>query len=591
MKITSKSICIGVMCITLMANAACTRSPQTIKVLETSDIHGSIFPYNFITNKPQSTSLAQVSEFVKQERANKDQSVILLDNGDILQGQPTVYYYNYIDTSCENIVSRAFNFMEYDAATVGNHDIEAGPKNYRKVERESNFPWLAANVIDVTTGECAFTPYVVLKRNGIKLAVIGLITPHIPNWLPKQMWPNMEFEDMVESAKKWIEIVKEKENPDVIMGLFHAGHDYTYGHAKIDDYKNENASMLVAQNVSGFDVIMIGHDHDAFCQKVVNCTNDSVLVIDPASNARFVAQTTIKINKNFWGRVTSKEIKGELIDMSTYKSDTSFMEHFKADYQEISEFVNQDIGEFTQTISSKNAFVEPTAFIDFIHTCQLKLTGADISFVAPLSFVSTIKEGKLTMSDMFKLYKFENFLYTMELTGAEVDKYLEYNILLWFNTMTNANDHLLNFRKNADGSLAHDNLGRTTFANNYYNFDSGAGIFYTIDVTKPAGDKVTIRTMADGSAFDPEKTYVVAINSYRGNGGGGHLTTGVGLSHDEIQKRQLSSTTRDLRYHIMEYTKQSGTIDPQPLNSWKLIPEKWTKKAAQRDMDLLFPKK
>jgi len=170
----------------------------TIKVLQTSDVHGTLFPYDFIRNTPTDGSLARVYTYVKQERNNPNQQVILLDNGDILQGQPTVYYSNFIDSTNPNIVSQMLNYMGYDAATVGNHDIETGPGVYRKVERESNFPWLAANAVSTTTGKPVFKPYVVLERSGIRIAVLGLITPGIPKWLPKILWPNMQFNDMVE---------------------------------------------------------------------------------------------------------------------------------------------------------------------------------------------------------------------------------------------------------------------------------------------------------------------------------------------------------------------------------------------------------
>ncbi len=209
----------------IAAFTAFAQRQVTIKVLQTSDVHGALFPYDFIRNTPTDGSLARVYTYVKQERSNTNQQVILLDNGDILQGQPTVYYSNFIDSTNPNIVSQMLNYMGYDAATVGNHDIETGPGVYRKVERESSFPWLAANAVSTTTGKPAFKPYVVLERNGIRIAVLGLITPGIPKWLPKILWPNMQFNDMVESARYWVKYIQKKEKPQVIIGLFHSGHD------------------------------------------------------------------------------------------------------------------------------------------------------------------------------------------------------------------------------------------------------------------------------------------------------------------------------------------------------------------------------
>lgn len=566
----------------LLIFAALTLAAQqevTIKILETSDVHGALFPFDFIRNKPMDGSLARVYTYVKQERSKPNQYVILLDNGDILQGQPTVYYSNFIDSASPNIVSQMLNYMGYDAATVGNHDVETGPAVYRKVERESNFPWLAANAINTTTGKPAFKPYTVIERAGVKVAVLGLITPGIPKWLPKILWPNMQFNDMVESAKYWVKYIQKKEKPHIIIGLFHSGYDASYGGADANEKNNENAALLVAKQVPGFDVILIGHDHKELAQKFPNVNGDSVLVLDPRSSARLLSEATITVSLNRCKKVKWKRVEGKLVEMKSYDPDADFMAHFSEFYNKVSSFVSNPIGRFTKPISSAEAYFGPTEFMDLIHDVQLKISGADISLAAPLSYVSSIDSGAITISDMFKLYRFENFLYTMELTGKEIDGFLEHAASLWFNTMTSPNDTLIRFKREN---------GRIRLYANYYNFDSAAGIYYTIDVSKPEGNRVTITTLADGTPFDPNKTYKVAINSYRGNGGGGHLTEGAGIPHEELSKRVISSTDKDLRLYMMKYIEKQGVIEPICHSYWKLIPEDWVKVAIERDRKILF---
>ncbi len=551
----------------------------TIKILETSDVHGAIYPYDFIRNVPADGSLARVYTYIKQERSNPHQQVVLLDNGDILQGQPTVYYSNFIDSTNANIVSQVLNYMGYDAATVGNHDIEAGPAVYRKVEQELKFPWMAANAISTVTGKPAFKPYHVLERNGVRIAVLGLITPGIPKWLPKILWPDMQFTDMVESARYWVEYIQKEEKPHVIVGLFHSGYDSSYGGAGAKEYLNENASLLVARQVPGFDVILIGHDHKRYASKVANSKGDSVLVLDPGASARLLSEATITLTLNEHGMVESKMVDGRLVEMKNFEPDTAFMEHFAEFYNKVAHFVNRPIGRFTKPISSANAYFGPTEFMDFIHDVQLHISGADVSFAAPLSFVSSIDSGEITVSDMFKLYRFENFLYTMKLTGKEIDGFLEHAVSLWFNTMTGPNDNIIRFV---------DDNGRIRLYANYYNFDSAAGIYYTIDVSKPAGDRVTITSMANGSPFDLNKTYSVAINSYRGNGGGGHLTEGSGIPHAELEKRMVRSTDKDLRLYMMKYIEKQGVLTPQCHYFWNIVPQEWVNSAIERDRKILF---
>lgn len=580
--------CIFLSLLLLIAITGFAQKTVTIKILETSDVHGSIFPFDYINNRPAGSSLSQVFTYVKQERAKKDQTVLLFDNGDILQGQPTVYYSNFIDTTNQNVVSQIYNYMGYDAATVGNHDIEAGPKVYNKVRSEFKSPYLAANAVNESDGKPYFLPYATFQREGLKIAVIGIITPGIPHWLPKVLWPNMRFESMITTAKYWVEQVKKTEKPDIIIGLFHSGYDAKYGGQNPDDLMNENASQTIAQKISGFDVVLIGHDHEQLNKKFVNANGDSVLILDPTSAARFISEATIKVNIDKDGKVISKEIKGKLIETKNFNPDSAFVNKFKDITSRIETFVNRKIADFTESTSTKDSYFGPSSFIDFIHTAQLNLSKADISFTAPLSFNTSIKKGPIYVRDMFKLYKFENFLYVMNLTGKEIDSYLEYSYSRWYNTMKSSDDHLIRFKHNADQSEEIKKDGKVQLENNYYNFDSAAGIKYTVDVSKPDGDKVTILSMADGSPFDPNKTYKIATSSYRGNGGGGHLIQGCGIPADQLSSRLVFSTDKDIRFYLLKWIEEQKVITPKSLNLWNVIPTDWVKAAAERDKALMF---
>ncbi|MBI5009704.1 MAG: 5'-nucleotidase C-terminal domain-containing protein, partial [Bacteroidia bacterium] len=218
---------------------------------------------------------------------------------------------------------------------------------------------------------------------------------------------------------------------------------------------------------------------------------------------------------------------------------------------------------------------------------QLEITGADISFAAPLSFDVKINEGPVTVGDMFKLYRFENMLYTISMTGDEVLKYLEYSYSGWYNTLDDSNDHLLKFRTDKNGKLALTD-GKAWLKNQAYNFDSATGIDYTVDVSKPEGSRINIQGFSNGKDFDLKQTYNVAVNSYRGNGGGGHFYEGVGLSKSDLMSRIVKSTDRDLRYYMIESIRGKGIIDPAPLNNWKVIPEILVRNAAKMDYNILF---
>lgn len=563
----------------LVLSVAAQEKVVKLKIVETSDVHGNYYPYNFITRHEWKGSLARIYSFVQKEREQYKENLILLDNGDILQGQPTAYYYNYIDTVSPHLCSEMMNFMKYDAGNMGNHDVETGRAVFDRWIATCDFPVLGANIIDMSTGKPHLASYKVLERDGVKIVVLGMITPAIPAWLSENLWKGLRFDDMEETARKWMKIIREKENPDLVIGLFHAGQEAF----KMSGKYNENASLNVAKNVPGFDIVLMGHDHARECKKVMNVAGDSVLIIDPASNGIVLSNVDVTLKLKD-GKVQSKDIKGELTETEAYGISEDFMKRFAPQYETAQKFVSKKIGTFTESISTHPAFFGPSAFIDLIHTLQLDITGADISFAAPLSFDAEIKKGDVFVSDMFNLYKYENMLYVMTLSGKEIKDFLEMSYYMWTNRMKSPEDHLLWFKKKPREG-AED---RASFQNFSFNFDSASGIIYTVDVTKPQGEKITITSMADGSPFRMDKIYKVALNSYRGNGGGELLTKGSGIPQEDLKDRIIFSTDKDLRFYLMNYIEKKGTMNPKALNQWKFVPEKWTVPAAQRDSEYLF---
>lgn len=566
----------GLLC---LSSIFCMAKDVEIKVLQTSDIHGNLFPENFITLSPYSGGMARISNMLRSYRDKYGDNIILLDNGDILQGQPSVFYYNYVDTVSPHIAAQVMNYMGYDAGNVGNHDVETGRKALDRWAKDCKMPILGANILDKATGEPHFTPYVTFNRDGVKIAVLGMITPAIPAWLSEDVWSGLTFADMEETARKWIPIIKERENPDVIIGLFHAGKSGSV----LSGFK-ENPSLEIARNVPGFDIIMFGHDHLRENKTVTNINGDTVHVINPANTGQVISEVTIKATVDNAGNVTSKTIEGTLADVNSYIPDTDFMATFTPQMHEVFDYVIQPIGFISEPLTSQDSYFGPSKLIDLIHELQPEYTGADVSFAAPISS-TYIKAGPIHMNDMFNLYKYENSLYTMELSGKEIQDYLDYSYSLWTDQMKDSTDHLMLFKKQFDNGESM----RAALVNPPYDFDSAAGIKYQVDVTKPAGEKVTIISMADGTPFDFEKIYKVALTSYRGNGGG-HLTKGVGIDSSKLTERIIAKSDKDLRSILADMIRQKQDIAPHTLDSWKFVPEDLARHAAKNDSILLLKK-
>lgn len=553
---------------------------KSVTIIGTTDIHGVIFPYDFIEDEPLYASLAHVSSYVNKMR-DKGKNVVLLDNGDNLQGQPTVYYYNFIDTISKHVLASAMNYMKYDAGTTGNHDFEAGHPVYDRLRDQYNFNLLSANAVDKYTGEPYFNAYAIVNRNGIKIAVLGLVTPMIPEWLPYELYSGIEFRDMVETARKWMPVM-EKENPDIIVGLFHSGWNKEEFEDRKTEFLTEDGSAAVAYNVPGFDIIFNGHDHRLANEMFINKEGDTVLMLNAGSKVSNIVQAEVIIGHD--GR---KKIKGALIDVTEFEPDKSFLDILEEEKSVIDNYVARQIGISEGTMSTRDAYFGPSSFIDLIHKVQLEITGADLSFTAPLSFDVKIPSGPIRVGDMFKLYRYENMLYTMELTGHEIHKYLEYSYNGWFNTMKRKSDVMLKLRVSGNGKPVITN-GKAWLQNQPYNFDSASGIDYTVDLTKSRGNRIRITGFSNGETFELNKRYKVAVNSYRGSGGGGHLTGGAGLSADDLTTRIIKSTDKDLRFYVLQHIENKTNIRPETSDNWKIIPEDWASEARSREYKLLF---
>ncbi len=547
-----------------------------LEIYVTTDLHGMLLPFDNTEGTATDRSLANLASLVSTSGSD---NIILLDNGDILQGDPMAYYYNFVDTVRTHAIADILNHLGYDAATVGNHDIEAGHAVYDRVRREYNFPLLAANAVDSRTGDPYFEPYTVIKKRGMKVIVFGLITPSVPRWLPESLYRGIRFENMVETARKWMPVMLEEE-PDLIVGLFHSGM------GNLDETgDDENSSLAVAVNVPGFDVIFCGHDHREDMKEVENTEGRKVLIMDGGSRASTLMNVTVAPVKQPDGSVVN-ELSGKLIPMNSLPESKLFTDRYRNVSDTLLQYTSEIIGRSDATATTRDAFFGPSGFVDLIHRMQLDISGAQISLAAPLSFDQSISEGELRIRDMYRLYRFENFLYTVSMTGGEIDRHLEHSAGLWFETMEKRNDYMLRYRLDDSGAPVMVN-GTARLRNPSYNFESAMGIRYTVDVSKPQGARVTITSLSDGTPFNYSATYTVAVNSYRANGGGGHFPA-AGITGKELEGRIISATERDLRHYMTEWIRNKGTITPLPLSEWSIIPAAWASEAEKREMKLLF---
>lgn len=551
-----------------------------LKIIFTTDVHGNYFPYDFRHNHWGKGSLQRVHAYVAHAIKETPGNMLLIDGGDMLQGEPTAYYFNTHCINRRHQVADICNYIGYDVAVIGNHDIEMGKAIFDKYTKECSFPILGANVIDTSTGQPYFPPYKMFYRQGLKIAVLGFITPAIPHWIPKKTWEGMEFENIKDSAAKWVKTVQEEEEPDYIIGIMHSG---MADGIETPDYK-ENATRETVESVDGFDLVLYGHDHANNLEEITSPSGRKVICVNPGCYAYNIAIADITFHTDDEGNVTNHDTQCLIHYIGTLHNQhgASFKKHFSYPLHKVKHFATQKIGSFLNRVDATDAYFGSSAYIDLIQDLQLHVSQADISFTAPLFFNASIDAGDIKVSNLFDLYRFEDHLYTLRLTGQEVKDYLEMSYSNWIQQMHSPDDPLLLI-----GPMK-SNPTRMGFRNFIFNFDSACGIRYEVDVRNPSGQMVNILSMQDGSPFSPTATYTVAMTAYRANGGGELLTKGAGLTKEEIDTRIIHVSEHDIRHYLLEYIKQRGTIDPKPLGHWRFIPEDWVAKAEERERKILF---
>lgn len=570
---------------------SCSDGSETLEleVIYTTDVHGSLLPYDFLKQHAEESSMAKVSSFLQQERATMGDNIILLDNGDMLQGDPSMYYFNYEAIREVHLAARIYNYLGYDAVNIGNHDFESGEIIYRDhLPKQMDAQLLGANCIDIRTGQPMFKPYTIVRKGNFKIAILGITTPDVTQWLPKQMYPHLRFETMTETAQMWVRRIRSHEDPDLLIVMFHAGDENperTTSHGE----KILDGVSAVLDAVDGIDIALIGHDHEIRTDVIVTRHGNQIPVLQPAPHAQQIGAIKVTLTRKL-GRNTDVKFSDErLIDTRELEQDDDFYNNFEDAIVNINKYLDKPLGQLNEDLDGVSSLVNQSSLMDFIHEVQLNTAKADISFASALSVFDTIRSGDVTMRQLFRMYKYENQIDKFWMLGKEVKQFLEWGAGQQYNQMKNEDDYVLSFQRDSLGNPIMTNFG-PKLATPQYNFTSAAGIDYTIDISKPTGSRVTIHSMADGSKFDPEHRYIVVMSSYQASGGGGFISGGLGWNAEEVRYHTISETSKDIRHYIARYiVRQNGIVQIGDNGHWNVVPANWVSKNKKRDIEMLLP--
>lgn len=476
-------------------------------IMETSDIHGNVLPQNYGTNEKAELGLAKIATLIKQEQA-KNEHTIMIDNGDLIQGTPLTYHYARSQHTLPNPMVSILNELNYDASVIGNHEFNYGLHLLNKAVEESTQPWLSANIVDAKTGEPYFgKPYLIKTfKNGPRIGILGLTTKYIPNWEKEVHIRGLRFEDVVETAKKWIPILKKEEKVDFLIVSYHGGfeRDLETGEPT-EALTGENQAYQLCTELEGIDLLLTGHQHRQIAGREVN----GVPVIQPGNNGLALGKVTVTFQKDE-GHYRVTETNTDLLSVEGVEPDTNVVTSIQSYEDETQKWLDQPIGKITgdMTVTDPMAIrLQDNALIEFINKVQMDAAGVDVSNTALFDNLSPGFPNDVTMRSVVANYIYPNTLVVLRVTGEVIKDALERSASY--------------FERQSDGRVEVSKAFSTPKPA-HYNYDMWEGIEYEIDIRKPVGERIT-RLDYKGERLLPEQELDVVMNNYRSNGGGDYM--------------------------------------------------------------------
>ncbi|MGH9441720.1 MAG: bifunctional metallophosphatase/5'-nucleotidase [Thermoanaerobaculia bacterium] len=509
-----------------------------LTILATSDLHGHVEPRDELSAGDLGEGLARVASRVAAIRAEGN-PVLLLDSGDTIEGTPLEALHARSGRSGDPTI-RAMNAAGYDAMCVGNHEFDFGLDVLERARKDARFPFLSANVVD-GKGAPVFRPYVVFERAGARIGVLGLTVSAVPSWEPPSHVGGLRFLDTVETAKKYVPILRGRERCTIVIVVTHQGFERDLGVGRPPDpvWAAENRAWALATEVDGIDLILAGHSHENLPPRRIG----KVWVSIPGRFGNFLTRYDVEVER---GGI--KTIRGENVSLRGTTPDAGILNLVASDTRRAEETLGETVARLEEPVSFQLARTADNAALDWIQRVQREASRADLSFASILApRLADWKAGPLTVRDLWRLYPYENSLVTVRATGRQVRDALE----------------------GAAGCFSGLQAKRGAWAWQrspavfFFNCDALAGADYAIDPTRRAGDRVLYLRHAGRDVGDDE-VFTVALNSYRAAGGGGYRVW--------RDAPRIGGEGRSIRDLLIADARRNGRLRLEADFNWLLAP-------------------
>src|SRR5579871_151976 len=543
----------------LFAAVILNASEVTITVLATTDQHGNLMPYDYYTAKPSDRGLVKIATLISQAPA-ANPNVVLIDCGDAIQGTPLeTLHQEYLETGRlpmnlsfagapldRDPVMTAMSKIGYDAMVVGNHEFNFGLKNLERARADASFPWISAN-IHAAAGSAAkpFAAYFVKTVGGVKIGIVGITTPFIPQWETEDHYRGYRFEAGVEAARRAVEELRSKEHPDIVIVAAHAGldRDPRRDTTAATGDSAENMIYQIATQVPGVDGIIFGHTHE----ELVGVSVNGVPLLQPKNWDISLGRMDFVVNLAADGtrRIVSKST--QVIPVKRTTPEDEAIAAIARPYHELTEkYLNTPVTEANEAMDARLSRAQDTALIDAIQQVQLFYSKADVSFASSFNMRAAIPKGPVTIRQIAALYVYDNSLWTLEGDGKMVREALE-NAARYYNSCASdcAGKNLIN----------HKLIG--------YNFDMAEGVDYDIDLSKPEGSRI-VNLRFHGKPLDDAQPLRIALNNYRAGGSAGYTMF--------ARAKVVSKSSDEIRDLMIRYYREHP-LPAKADDNWRIVPD------------------
>ena len=514
-----------------------------LTILATSDIHGYLFPTDYTDKTTEiGHGLFKVASVIEEERKKTKDALLLIENGDFIQGSPLAQYVKEELQTPKDLVS-ALNDLEYDVGIIGNHEFNYGIDYLKEGIHQANHPVISANILTEEGKAIADGPYKIMEKNGLKIGILGLTTQYIPHWEHPKNIENLQFLSAVETAKKWVPRIRKE--ADLLVVAYHGGFESDlFTDDPTERHTGENEGHQLLKEVPGIDVLITGHQHREIAEVI-----DGIPVIQPGQRGEKVGKVELEVKKNNNGfEIVDRAV--QLISTKNVQVHNHYMEKYQYLDKQMQSWLDEVIGQTTRDMridDPHRARIQEHPYVEFVNQVQLHYGEADISATALFSDKVPGYGKDITIRDVILNYPYPNTLAVIKVTGRELKAALEQTADYF--TLSDTKEITVNPK-----------YIRPKFQP--YNYDMYEGIEYVLDISNPVGERV-IQLEFNGETVQPSDEFELVTNQYRAVGGGNYS-----MFEGKEFLREVNISMSDL---LKEFIQQEKTIHVEVNHNFKVI--------------------